>query len=281
MTLISKALRAAHRRIRGRVMLSYQHGFHAGNAADVHKHALLAWMLDYLTRKDKPLSYLETHAGRGVYDLASEASVKTGEADAGITRFLAAQAFGADHPYLRAIAALRARHGDAAYPGSPAIARELLRPGDSLHLAELHPQEFHALRRAVPEAKHYHQDGFEMAQSICPPTPRRGLLLMDPSFEVKSDYQNIPGAIAALHRKWNVGIIALWYPILADHRHKDMIAALENTSPQALRHEVSFPAARQGHGMIGSGLFILNPPFGLEKEAAKLDRVFREQFARQ
>ena len=262
-------------------MLSYQHIYHAGNLADVHKHATLSWVLAYMTRKDKPLSYLETHAGRGVYDLASAASVKTGEAAAGVTRFLSAQAFGADHPYRRTIDALRARNGDAAYPGSPALARELLRPGDNLHLAELHPQEFHALRRVVPEAKHYHQDGFEMAQSLCPPTPRRGLLLIDPSYEVKSDYHTIPVAIAALHRKWNVGIIALWYPILADHRHTNMIAALETTAPKALRHEVSFPAARQGHGMIGSGLFILNPPFGLEEEAARLDQVFREQVARQ
>uniref|UniRef100_UPI0035635315 23S rRNA (adenine(2030)-N(6))-methyltransferase RlmJ n=1 Tax=Shimia sp. TaxID=1954381 RepID=UPI0035635315 len=106
-------------------MLSYQHIYHAGNLADVQKHALLAVMLDYLTRKEKPLSYLETHAGRGLYDLGSEAALKTGEAAAGIEAV--AGWFGADHPYHRALGKLRARHGEAVYAGSPVLAETLLR----------------------------------------------------------------------------------------------------------------------------------------------------------
>jgi len=258
-------------------MLSYQHGFHAGNLADVHKHALLAWMLAYLCRKPKPFSYLETHAGRALYDLTAGAALKTGEAQAGIARVLAQDWFGADHPYMQVLAAIRARHGATAYPGSPLLAAEFLRPGDRMALAELHPQENAALQVTMrgSGARIVRQDGFEMMQSICPPTPRRGLLLIDPSFEVKTDYQTIPGFIKTLNRKWNVGIIALWYPLLADGRHRDMLAMLEQMAFRgALRHEVAFPAARAGHGMTGSGLFVVNAPYGLAEAAATLGILF-------
>lgn len=259
-------------------MLSYQHIYHAGNLADVQKHALLAWMLGYLTRKDKPLSYIETHAGRGLYQLDAPEAVKTGEAAAGITRLLQEQALDADHPLSRAIAAVRARHGAAAYPGSPLIAAELLRPGDALHFAELHPREHAALTGALApyEAKAHKQDGFELALSLAPPTPRRGLCLIDPSYEVKADYARIPGIIGKLHRKWNVGVIALWYPILTDGAHKQMLAALEAQAlPGALRHEVRFPPVREGHRMVGSGMFVVNAPFGAEEEAARISALFR------
>lgn len=256
-------------------MLSYQHGYHAGNLADVHKHALLAWMLDYLCQKEKPFSYLETHAGRGLYDLSDPAALKTGEAAAGITQALAKGWFAAEHPYRRALSAVRARYGDRAYPGSPLVAEHFLRPGDKMHLAELHPQEHRHLAGVIRSAGVHYQDGFAMAQSLCPPTPRRGLLLIDPSFEVKADYDTLPGFIAGLHRKWNVGVIALWYPVLTDQRHKPMLAALTAALPDGLRHEVSFPPARLGHGMIGSGLFVVNPPYGLAPEAARLSALFR------
>ncbi|PSL22167.1 23S rRNA (adenine(2030)-N(6))-methyltransferase RlmJ [Shimia abyssi] len=256
-------------------MLSYQHIYHAGNLADVQKHALLSWMLAYMTAKPKPMSYLETHAGRGLYHLDADEAVKTGEAEAGIG--VAETWFGADHPYSRSLRAVRAKFGATAYPGSPALAAELLRPQDNLHLAELHPQEGAALTGAMrgSGAKVHRQDGFEMAMAVCPPTPRRGVLLIDPSYEIKTDYKTIPGFIAKLHRKWNVGVIALWYPILADGAHAAMLTALENQAlPKTLRHEVHFPAAREGHRMIGSGMFVLNAPFGLESEAKWLSDKF-------
>ncbi|CUH76400.1 23S rRNA (adenine(2030)-N(6))-methyltransferase RlmJ [Tropicibacter naphthalenivorans] len=255
-------------------MLSYQHAYHAGNLADVQKHALLARALDYLTRKDKPLSYIETHSGRGLYDLAGAEALKTGEAAQGIT--LAEAWLPADHPYLTALNKVRAAHGKTAYPGSPLIAQNLLRDMDKLHLAELHPQEYTALRGAVraPNTKTYQQDGFALAQSLCPPDPRRGLLLIDPSWEVKSDYQTIPKAMTTLAKKWNVGILMLWYPILTDGPHKPMLKALQASFPEALRHEVRFPPARKGHRMVGSGMFVVNPPWGLEDEAKRLTAAF-------
>lgn len=255
-------------------MLSYQHAYHAGNLADLHKHALLAWMLDYLTAKPKPLSYLETHAGRGLYDLDGPEAEKTGEAQAGITRALAQDWLPTDHPLRRALDDARARHGGAAYPGSPLIARHFLRPGDTAHLAELHPAEHEALAVNARFAHLHRQDGFEMAQAICPPTPRRGLLLIDPSYEIKADYDRIPGQIAKLARKWNVGTIALWYPVLTDNRQAAMADALSAAHPDALLSEVRFPPARPGHGMVGSGMFVINPPFGLADEVRRIEALY-------
>jgi 23S rRNA (adenine2030-N6)-methyltransferase len=255
-------------------MLSYQHIYHAGNLADVHKHALLAWMLAYLTRKDKPLSYLETHSGRALYDLSDAAALKTGEAAQGIEKHRGW--FAADHPYAQVLARVAQDHGPAAYPGSPLIAAHLLRDQDRIHLAELHPREHAALDLAMSPypARCYQQDGFEMAFALCPPTPRRGLMLIDPSFEIKADYAAIPRHMAKLHRAWNVGIIALWYPILTSNAHRPMLRSLQSAHPEALLSEVRFPPARPGHGMVGSGMFVINPPYGLEEEAKRLAGLF-------
>lgn len=256
-------------------MLSYQHAYHAGNLADVHKHALLSVALARLTVKPKPLTYLETHAGRGLYDLAGPEARRTGEAAAGIARVEGW--FAPDHPYRRALAATRAAHGPSAYPGSPLIAAALLRPDDPMHLAELHPAEAAALAAVLPRRAHLHrQDGYAMANALCPPTPRRGLLLIDPSFELKADYGALPRFIARIAAKWNVGVIALWYPILRDQRHAPMLAALTEAHPAALRSEVGFAPARAGHGMTGSGMFVVNPPFGLAEQAERLEGLFAE-----
>jgi 23S rRNA (adenine2030-N6)-methyltransferase len=255
-------------------MLSYQHIYHAGNLADVHKHALLARMLDYLVQKDKPLSYIETHAGRGLYRLDAPEAIKTGEAAQGVARLDAR--FGKDNPYARRLAEVRARYGAEAYPGSPLIAALTLRDGDTIHLAELHPRENAALREVMgPWGAHVRaEDGFAMALALCPPMPRRGLMLIDPSYEVKADYDTIPKRLAAIHAKWNVGVLTLWYPILGSQAHLPMLAALERAFPDALRHEVAFPPAREGHRMTGSGLFVVNPPFGLADWAREVDAVF-------
>lgn len=255
-------------------MLSYQHLYHAGNRADVHKHALLASALAYLTVKDKPLTFIESHAGRGLYDLSAPEAQRTGEAVAGVGRLEGG--FAPDHPYRRAMDACRAQFGATAYPGSPLIAALTLRPGDTIHLCERHPQELAALREAMlPFAAHVHgSDGFARVQAMTPPTPRRGMLLIDPSYEIASDYEAMPRFVAQIARKWNVGVIALWYPLLVDGRHGPMLDALVEGHPDALRHEVRFAPARPGHGMVGSGLFVVNPPWGLAEEAARLTALF-------
>ncbi|MCX7888428.1 MAG: 23S rRNA (adenine(2030)-N(6))-methyltransferase RlmJ [Rhodobacteraceae bacterium] len=256
-------------------MLSYQHLYHAGNAADVHKHALLAAALALMTARPKPLSYIETHAGRGLYDLAAPEALKTGEAAQGIGRLEAG--LPADHPLRLALGRVRAAHGPAAYPGSPLVAAALLRPGDRMQLAELHPQEHAALQQAMrgTGAVLRRQDGFALALSLVPPVPRRGFMLIDPSFEVKADYDRLPRLVAQVHAKWNVGVLMLWYPLLADDRHGPMLAALAGLGlPRTLRHEVRFPPARPGHGMTGSGVFFVNAPHGLEAEAGRIASLF-------
>lgn len=255
-------------------MLSYQHAYHAGNLADVHKHAMLAVALDYLTRKAKPLSYLETHAGRGLYRLDGPEAQKTGEAAQGIAR--AAGWFDPAHPYARARATVVSAQGAGAYPGSPLIAAALLRPFDPMTLAELHPAEVAALREALPKgrAQVVQEDGFAMALSRTPPDPRRGCMLIDPSYEVKADYDRIPEVLAQVHRKWNVGVLMLWYPVLASGLQTGMVRNLRAAFRDALSHEVRFPPARPGHGMVGSGLFIVNPPWGLSDEAGRLTPLF-------
>lgn len=232
-------------------------------------------MLSYLTRKPKPLSYIETHAGRALYDLAGDDALKTGEAAEGIAKLR--NWFSDDHPYAGIIDETALSHGRNAYPGSPLIAGELLRFEDNLTLAELHPQENAALKEAMDPypAQVVLQDGFAMALSRTPPDPRRGILLCDPSFEVKSDYEYIPDFFAKLHRKWPVGILVLWYPILTDNRHRNMLSSLKNHFAEGVAHEVNFPPARPGHGMVGSGLFVVNAPYGFNDEAAWLSSKFK------
>ncbi len=257
-------------------MLSYQHGYHAGNLADVHKHALLAWVLDYMAAKDKPLSYLETHAGRGLYRLDANEARKTGEAAAGILRL--GQAFAPDHPYIRAIDGLRAGHGMMTYPGSPMIAAHLLRQSDRMTLAELHPQEHAALVAVLGQrARIEKRCGFELAQAICPPQPRRGVMMIDPSYEQKGDYARLPKFVAAIHRKWNVGVILLWYPILEAGPHGAMCDQIRALQPEAQVFEARFEPIREGHRMIGTGLMVLNAPWGMAEEAARITTLMGAQ----
>ena len=262
----------------GADMLSYQHSYHAGNAADVHKHAALALALDWMTRKDKALTYIESHAGRGLYDLSGAAARKTGEAAQGVRRL--AGRLPADHPYATALAAIRAGHGAEAYPGSPLIAAHLLRRFDRIELAELHPAEHAALLAAMPDSPNtriHHRDGLEMAKALTPPDPRRGLLLIDPSWEMRDDYTRLAALLPALHRKWGVGVLMLWYPLLGDDRHAPMTRALRDAIPDIMLHEVRFPPARDTHGMRGSGLAIVNAPHGFALRARELAAIFEEE----
>lgn len=244
-------------------MLSYQHAYHAGCRADVHKHAALARLLQVMTAKPRPITYMETHAGRGLYDLSGPEAIKTGEAADGIGRIDTGKARG---PYFDAVAAVRRKHGGAAYPGSPLVAGYMLRETDAVHLMERHPQEAKALKSAMKgSGAHVHfRDGLEGVLAISPPPARRGVVLIDPSYEVKSEYDDIARFVPALHRKWPEAVILLWYPILAEDRHSAMTRAITAALPEAETDEIRFPKDASVGRMLGSGLLIVNKPYGFD-----------------
>ncbi|MGN0903718.1 MAG: 23S rRNA (adenine(2030)-N(6))-methyltransferase RlmJ [Alphaproteobacteria bacterium] len=258
-------------------MLSYQHIYHAGCLADVHKHASLAVVLSKLTEKDKPLSYIETHAGRGVYNLEAPEARKTGEAREGVISFLNQGKMPENHPYVSLLHKMTREVGKNVYPGSPFIAEALLRPTDTLHLMELHPQEYRALRSFLhyPNTHIHHRDGYEGALALCPPSPRRGIVFIDPSYEIKTEYEKTAATLLKLHKKWPEGVLMVWYPVLKAGHHTELVSMLKDAGLPKFRHsEIALPLDRDGFGMKGSGLITVNTPFGTEEELSAVDGWF-------
>ena len=256
-------------------MLSYQHSYHAGCLADVHKHAALALMLAQLVEKDKPISYIETHAGRGLYNLRSKEAEKTQEAQHGILPLIAGKKFPPNHPYLQALQATQKIHGKNAYAGSPLIAQHFLRRDDKLFLMDLHPQEYAALvqNTKAQNTKCRQKDGYAEALAISPPLIRRGFVLIDPSYEIKTEYEQAANFILELHKKWNVATILLWYPILEDNRHQKMCSILAEATLQKFWHqEILFPQD-SFYRARGTGLICINTPFGVEHELGQLAKI--------
>jgi 23S rRNA (adenine2030-N6)-methyltransferase len=238
-------------------LLSYQHGYHAGSPADLHKHIVLAELLAMLTAKPRGISYVETHAGRGLYDLAAPEALKTGEAAQGIGRI---RPDPATH-YGSTLASVRVAAGPVAYPGSPLVARALLRPQDRMTLMELHPAEHAGLVDAMARsgAQIHRRDGFEGVLALAPFKPRRGLVLVDPSYEVKTEYAAAADFVRRLIARWPEAVVLVWYPILPAARHRDLRAGLA-ALPVEL-DEVAF-APPPERGMTGSGLALVNGPHG-------------------
>lgn len=257
-------------------MLSYLHGFHAGNHADVFKHAVLTLLLDSLLAKPKPLVYLDSHAGAGVYDLDGEQARKTGEQAHGIGRLWPARdAFPELAPYLAAIDDLNQEAGGNRYPGSPAIARHLLRADDRLVLMELHKTEVEGLRETLDHDRRvhiHHRDGFEGLPALLPPKPARGLVLIDPPYEVKTDYARVAACLAAAHARWPTGVYALWYPRLGVQRDQGegLLRRLSEHFPELLVAELTVEAQAEEFGMHGSGMVLLGPPWQFEQRLRAL-----------
>ena len=250
-------------------MLSYRHGFHAGNWADTHKHAALALILARLREKAKPFCVIDPFAGDGIYDLTAPEAVKTGEFEEGIAKIWRRNdAPACLAPYLDAVRAFNAGGRLTKYPGSPAIARAALREADRLVLAELHPTAHAHLKRWAASDQRivvHRRDGFEFLAAALPPTPRRGLVLIDPSYEVKSEYDALPRALEKAMRKWKEGIYVVWYPILPEGRHQALLAGLAPLRP--LISEIA-PKAPPARGLQGAGIAVVNPPFGFARDLA-------------
>ncbi|MBF0421995.1 MAG: 23S rRNA (adenine(2030)-N(6))-methyltransferase RlmJ [Magnetococcales bacterium] len=257
-------------------MLSYQHDYHAGGPADVHKHGTLAIVLVKMVAKAKPMSYIESHAGAGLYDLQSPMALKTGEARNGIIRWLARNEPDINHPYRRVVAQTQARFGHHHYPGSPWIARWLLGAKDSVHLMELHKGTHARLKNVMMDDQRFHihlRDSYEGVLAILPPSPRRSLLVIDPSYEVKSEFMQAAHLVLAAHRKCPEAVIMQWYPLLRDDWHRPMCRMLEQADlPKFCRREVRVAPPASTRRMHGSGLMLVNLPYGVEADLDRMDQ---------
>ena len=258
-------------------MLSYRHAFHAGNHADVLKHAVEALILTQLCSKEKPFCYIDTHAGGGCYDLRGDWAQKKAEYVDGIARLWADRApWQAIDAYLQTIARLNPGQQLDFYPGSPEVARQLSRPQDKLMLMELHNQEIEILRRHLwgdSRVAVHHRDGFEGLLGLLPPTPRRGLVLIDPPYELKEDYQQVVQTLKKAMQKWPTAIYALWYPILGKQadRSRTLLEQCKYAGwPSVLVAELEVAAQPEEWGMNGSGMLILNAPWQLDSQLAAL-----------
>ena len=258
-------------------MLSYRHAFHAGNFADLIKHVVLVEILEHLVRKATPFEYIDTHAGAGLYDLHSAAALKLREYAGGIGR-LQPQDYPEMARYFEVIQAFNAADELAFYPGSPAIAGYFLRPQDRAWLFELHPRDYELLRANLAgnrRMKVQCQDGFEGLQALLPPTSRRGLVLIDPSYEVKSDYDLVVDRLLAACRKFSHGIYALWYPVVERRRIDELETRIAGSGIRNVqRFELGVAPDSAARGMTAAGMLVVNPPWKLlEKMAGLLPRL--------
>lgn len=257
--------------------MNYRHGYHAGNFADVVKHATVALILGYLKSKDKPFCVLDTHAGGGRYDLLAEAADKTGEWRNGIGRLWGRAGLPAElGPYLAAIRRLnRAGAGSLRwYPGSPRLTRVLLRPGDRLIATELHPVEAQALQREFAgdgQVLVKRMDGYQALKAFLPPAERRGLVLIDPPFEATDEFERLVKGLKDAHRRWAQGIFALWYPIKDEAPIRTFHDAIVGTGiRRVVVAELLVRPALDPTRLNGCGLVLVNPPWTLADDLRRL-----------
>jgi 23S rRNA (adenine2030-N6)-methyltransferase len=265
--------------------MNYSHEFHAGNFADVFKHAVLCRILYYLRGKQAAFRVIDTHAGAGLYDLTSDAATRSGEWHDGIEKLLSADVpanvAALLAPYLDVVAAINERGRLRRYPGSPALVRGLLRPQDRLIACELEPKAYRALARNLrgdSRIKTLEIDGWTALNAYVPPKERRGLVLVDPPFEADSDFSNLAAGFGAAYRKWATGIYALWYP-LKGRREADLLAKRLGRLglPKVLRAEILVTPGDPDR-LSGAGMILINPPWTLERELSAILRALVQIF---
>lgn len=257
--------------------MNYRHAFHAGNFADVFKHALLARILLYLNRKDAPYRVIDTHAGEGAYDLAREEADRTGEWRDGVGRLAsvdrASEAGALLTPYLDLIGARDADGRPDLYPGSPMIAQKLTRPQDRLVFCEKHPEAYAALKRRFARdrrAKALDLDGWTALGAFAPPPERRGLMLVDPPFEARDEFDRLARGFSVAFGKWSTGVYALWFPVKDPRDAQALWDAVRTSGAQrTLRLELAV-APPGDSGLTRTGLIVVNPPYVLGSEALVL-----------
>jgi len=271
-------------------MLSYRHGFHAGNFAEVHKHIVLIMLLEHLRAKQTPFCFVDTHAGAGSYDLRSAFAQKNREFESG---YLRVATHAGPPPPVRRYLDLTAQAGTPDpdrpgglrhYPGSPQLAQALLRPDDRMILVELHNTEAPLLRDLFRDDRRvavHHRDGYEALPGMVPPCERRGLVLLDPAYELRDEFIRTTEALLAAWRKWPTGIYLVWYPL---HRNQPVAAfhrkLVQGGLRKALVSELHVGNSDAPNRLAGSGLLIVNPPWQFETKLVPLSRWLEPVLAR-
>jgi 23S rRNA (adenine2030-N6)-methyltransferase len=249
-------------------MLSYRHGYHAGNYADVLKHTVLVHALEYMKQKEKTVRIVDTHAGAGLYKLRAAQPQKTGEYLDGIAKLWGRtdvpEALAA---YLHALTPFNATSTLEFYPGSPMIMQKMMREQDHLYVHELHSTDIGFLRQAIGNDKRVkvvEGDGFAGLQSVLPPPDRRALVLIDPSYEIKSDYQLVAKQVIQAHKRFATGTFMIWYPVVLRQRIDDLERALIKSGIRNIQlMEFGLRPDNPEHGMTSSGMIVINPPWTL------------------
>ena len=251
-------------------MLSYRHAFHAGNHADVLKHAILLQVLEYMRLKEKPFLYVDTHAGAGKYDLTAAGPSKSQEFTTGIARIWHdASLPDALHRYCEIVRAMNPQQDLRQYPGSPMLAQSMMRSGDKARLFELHSTEFALLNDMFGRQRQFKVeacDGLQALNAVLPPQSRRAVVLIDPAYEVKTDYQRVVQTLKSAYQRFATGVYLLWYPVV----NREYVNRLEREFiASGIKDMVLFELAimpdLSNTGMTASGMIVINPPWQLEQ----------------
>lgn len=264
-------------------MLSYQHGYHAGNFADVLKHTTLSRLLAYLLQKDKPLLYLETHSGKGIYDLRDKQALKTNEFREGI-KLIWDDKNKLPNPfaeYIKVIKGINDQPSLRFYPGSPTIAINALRAVDRAYFCELHSGEFDHLitiPRLNKKVYFHNVDGIDALKSQLPPIEKRGLIFIDPSYEIKEEYKTIPQAIKQALEKFGHGVYCLWYPVVDRKLKEQLLRRLNQLEAKSTLNIEFHLTTKSIGGMTGCGLWIVNPPYTLAAEMKQVCETLKHYF---
>ena len=256
-------------------MLSYRHSFHAGNFADVLKHIILIKILEHLKKKDKPFCCIDTHAGPGEYALDEGYALKNREFENGIGKLWQCDDFpDSVANYVNFIKKFNNTDELIRYPGSPLIIKQFLRNNDRLFLYELHSTEIELLNLAVTRdrrVKVFHADGLKNVLGLLPPNEHRGMILIDPSYEIKSDYNLVIETLIQMHKRFATGIYALWYPVVERSRNKHLEKAIKNSGIKNVQlFELGIKTDTHEHGMTASGMIVVNPPWTLATEMQQI-----------
>lgn len=261
-------------------MLSYRHAYHAGNFADVLKHSVLTLVLEYMTRKEKGFSYVDSHSGAGMYSLSDPYAEKTGEYKDGIAKLISTDVPESLLPYIELIQSLNSDNELAIYPGSPGIAKAILRRQDTANLYELHSTDHQLLAEFCERWRKAHvnkSDGYQGVLSHMPTPSRRGVVLIDPPYEIKNDYEKAVETVIDAYKKFSSGTFIIWYPVVTRAYIETMEEKFESSNVKnLLKVEFRLREDSEAYGMTGTGLFIVNPPWQLKSQLEEILPFMKE-----